>query len=1317
MPDLGLPKTSDAQDIGANAVKCMHVNLPTNWRPPQSMEGTDDFGFDFHVQFVEDHQAKEVFRVQLKGTTDPKKNASGEYISIELSASTLRYYAGVAEPILLVLCDLSVDSNPKRCPAYYVWLREELLRVGIQAIPPDQKGVTLRVPTSNKLDDDADLREDVRRANALAEVGHALDVGIAKIGPNLNDSKRLALAQGVGGAVEGRSLAFVEALAAPPKGFWIEPPRGTIDWHLWSARKRLDSGQLTKARTELDAAASMLSDAAALAVAEYWLLRGRLATAEDDSSTATSAFKTAAETHSDPRFLSAWAESELRRRYHPDKDDDYSDVVATLPGDDPSILSVKARLLAASGKYDDAMRVVESFDGPDSLAARAVIETMFSKIENALAACESGLARSDAPDSTRHLFQILKARARFNLALQGTPVPNGDLVSPAGPKGIDASLLREAWTDIQVAVEIMDESNWSSNADFVVDIWIAAAAMLGIQREILPALVTAAAKRPHTESVQSACASLAAQCGEFETALAANSRLPDGSTKFLREIAFLHEKRAHTECVFAMELREKDFDPKHQLFADAIACAALSAAILVRSELVDHWSSLLDQLGLEAERAALDYRIAELTKPFDRGVALKKLEGKDQELAHPLPTTIRLLEAYDPHTSTDEAQRLLDVARRLLEKNRLFPALALRIASPMMVLNDWNGLVALGAEAEREFGSNSRIDALKAFALDHLGEAEAAKQILERLLDDGTADTFALNTYVNIVVRWGQDDKAITAVEKLLARSTDQRQQLECFQLLFKLVQKRDSSSPRLVDLAQRVGQLANQQNEIEEGVFLSMMMLATASGTAKLSSEHSEAISSRMQAFFKRFPESRVFKSVEVPHDVDGDELLTGLKRALGITEDRERFLSRAERLLQQGLLPLPYSWRPTHLLSNVHDLVYLWELTKKSGIDDRKYHLSMAGADWVAKPVEEVRKRTPLIDLVTFLLLRDLGLLDKVFEFFGKVAVAQSTIELLEELTQPLGGSLFPLVATSLQSDLRARSALLLQPRAEFQVANPPFSRDSHETKALAADARYQLYSDDASFRTWCLEGREAGICTLDVLYSLTAAKLITGEDAARKVAQLCRWRVGLQVTLNDQLALLPAELGTASNIEEGVGVLHAAQDFMAVANAIWDFRLDLNRTMRHVSEVARELVASAQIPEIVIGSFVGVWYVKAKLRKDAPHPARNMLPKLLLLTANIRPMQVLEAARLWMVFIDLFAFEVGDSFTESSVGALVRQVAEEAADSDALLNRQGIRGTLLHDRLRIGLAQSPASTEFDRSYATRRRLNAAAGTTGRP
>lgn len=96
------------------------------------------------------------------------------------------------------------------------------------------------------------------------------------------------------------------------------------------------------------------------------------------------------------------------------------------------------------------------------------------------------MARADTPDSTRHLFQILKARARFNLALKRSSVVDGEVIAPSGPKGADSELLHQAWTEIQAAVEIMEEAHWTSNADFVVDIWVATAAMLGKQREFPP---------------------------------------------------------------------------------------------------------------------------------------------------------------------------------------------------------------------------------------------------------------------------------------------------------------------------------------------------------------------------------------------------------------------------------------------------------------------------------------------------------------------------------------------------------------------------------------------------------------------------------------------------------------------------------------------------------------------------------------------------------------------------------------------------------------------------------------------------------------
>jgi hypothetical protein len=36
----GLPKTSKAQDIGADGIKCLNVNMPNIWRPPYGLEAS-----------------------------------------------------------------------------------------------------------------------------------------------------------------------------------------------------------------------------------------------------------------------------------------------------------------------------------------------------------------------------------------------------------------------------------------------------------------------------------------------------------------------------------------------------------------------------------------------------------------------------------------------------------------------------------------------------------------------------------------------------------------------------------------------------------------------------------------------------------------------------------------------------------------------------------------------------------------------------------------------------------------------------------------------------------------------------------------------------------------------------------------------------------------------------------------------------------------------------------------------------------------------------------------------------------------------------
>jgi hypothetical protein len=132
--DKGLPQTGDSQEIGQDAYDCLRAKRPKGWQLTE-LGGVNDFGFDLQVQISVKQQVVHPFRLQLKGTRSPQRSADGSFLSINLSTTTLRYFDNTDEPVLLVLCDLSVDpEDPRECPLHYVWIREELDRIQIAAV-------------------------------------------------------------------------------------------------------------------------------------------------------------------------------------------------------------------------------------------------------------------------------------------------------------------------------------------------------------------------------------------------------------------------------------------------------------------------------------------------------------------------------------------------------------------------------------------------------------------------------------------------------------------------------------------------------------------------------------------------------------------------------------------------------------------------------------------------------------------------------------------------------------------------------------------------------------------------------------------------------------------------------------------------------------------------------------------------------------------------------------------------------------------------------------------------------------------------------
>lgn len=132
-----LPKESESQEIGHFAVITFYNCHPTSWRSTPT-DGDADAGLDMQVQIVDQGHYTNVFNAQIKGSAQKEdgrnKNlsADGKYFTQPLDIRTLNYYARIENPVMVVFADLAQDQDPRKCPAYYLWIDEEIdqLRAG-----------------------------------------------------------------------------------------------------------------------------------------------------------------------------------------------------------------------------------------------------------------------------------------------------------------------------------------------------------------------------------------------------------------------------------------------------------------------------------------------------------------------------------------------------------------------------------------------------------------------------------------------------------------------------------------------------------------------------------------------------------------------------------------------------------------------------------------------------------------------------------------------------------------------------------------------------------------------------------------------------------------------------------------------------------------------------------------------------------------------------------------------------------------------------------------------------------------------------------
>lgn len=1321
MPVEGpLPQTGDAQDIGADAARCFVARIPRNWRP-HSLEGTDDYGLDFQIQTTPGQRATDVFRVQLKGTRSPVLSADGSFLSIALKASTVRFYDRIVEPILLVVCDLSADPEPVDCPLYYAWVRDELRRISVSDLDPAQESVTMRVPVANRLRSTTDLSRDIDAQNELARAGHALGETVERTHAGMLVEERVGFVQRMASGIDQRGTSFIDALAAPVDQHWIEPTAGSLAWHLRQANLHLKTGLLDRAEAEL-VQAEYLLPGTELEVGEYWFLSGKWLSAKKADEQASESFQKAYKASRLGKYVAAYAESELRRRFQetgPAKP--YPDLLELLVGEDAMVLSARSRVLAAEGKLEEAIATADRIEGVERYAARSIAHTMFGKSSEAVADCYAGLAVSDLPDNTRQVLLVVKARSKFALCQAGALADEGGLIPPSGSAGIDGSLVKDAWAAIEDALAALRDTGWGNNVDLIADIWAATASILAKQRIVLPELAVVAKLRQNYPNLQLACETIAAQCGDFSTALEANKRQPASDMKNLRRALLLHEAGRHGECCNWFDTHFDGLNRGHALFGQATTAAAISAHKLAKPELVRKWSAELESNAQLVEHAAfLHYLIATQVNSIDNEAALERLVARYEELARPFFLSIVLLQELNP-TIESQARLCIQVAERARETAEPSPTIATHVGMALATLKSWDPLLKWCEAFRTRVDAWPKMQAFEALALDRLGRTPEARALLEGMLAGGVLDSLALNTYIAIMVRCGYVEEAINAAERIMESATDDRRRIECTRLLFSLIQQSDPGSSRLLALALQMGRLVSPDVEIEEGIYLVMFLTATLNERVEPLLSDFEEYRRRAEAFFDKFPNSGIIKKAQFRDDATGSEILATIKKIAGITEDREAFKLKMENQMQRGQTVVPFAWRPRLILTTVGDVVHLWEIAKRSSVDDKKYHLTMlSDREWSPPSANSLRERPPLIDMTALMVIFDLGLLDAVVAFFGKIAIAKSTLEALAGFVNPFSGSLARAKCVSLQDALKRHLGAIEQPsivdlsESEENVQDGPqdatsveksndwiYGREHRELVQLSQKGgRYRLFSDDLAFRILTARSDQPdGICTLDVLAALQEVGLITRQESAEKVALLCAWRVGLVVRMDVITSLLPDGLATSSTAKAGMEMLDGRESLKAVLDAVWDFRSPFNQMLGHAAAVVSGMADSGAFSGDTLAAFLGQWLVKAAMKSDAPPSRLQVLVKVIIAVVVHRPLSDVAAGKLWRAYLRLIEFHHGNLMDEKREAEAIELLGRECA---SIYEQNAVLGETLQSSLRCGLTAGTSDEEhFAKGY----------------
>ena len=1221
------PGFSRSQKIGDVARSALYANKPDHWILGESPG--DDFGYDFQVTVFDPagKGAQCTISIQLKGTTQSDARLVSENcLSYSFNCNTLNLWHRSGFAVLVVIVDLIDTEDPKVATVHYHFVSPELDDI-LNALPPDQKTLNLRVPINQKVHKDLNiLPELLPYLDEMAEGRKANREQKRASGTTTSDSFSIGISEPQTSLNQVFVTDQLEALiAASPKAIDLQAALAALRIGEYEQVLRLcpqPTSEACNTKPQDTAIAAHLRSMALDAIGEEDAADILILLAESLLPNCDDIVGSAA--HMRLNAL-AFGNNNIEAR---------NALLKTLePHTGLSVTSVKSKILALNGKFDEARKILKLFPPEKAATTEIIISIIERTWERVLVEVAAARALTTLRPKQKLLLDILEARAQFELAFHSVTRPQeGDFIIPStGLPNIDYDILRLAYDASRRAMLSAQRLNWPSDIQYIIDVFPASSMILGHHDEAMSLMASLGLARATLMPIREAVSKIAVQLDQPEIALQLHT-LAGSSPQFDNEssvLAVASFKAGHISQ--ALDFVTDDFlsnPSSKEVYLSSLLVLGMAADSTLRTDLLEKIRLRLDK-DIESRHflAILDSANHINKNLLQRSEAIQKLYGYWSTNNKPTAVGYHLLININPN-NTDEARLFVDIAENIEVENSLGAEHFSIYGQALLTLERINDAIIKLQSASAIFPGDAKIKSLLGISLEKNGQSSEAFSLFEQLLTDGKASNTARDYFVEIAVRMGFFDRAEQQIRAAYANASTHSLKMMLLSTLFNLLLAEGTRPELMEETSWEFGRQAAQSDEREEGTFIQQYLFVTLRDDISIKPERLADFQRRLDAYSTNFPKSKILWRTQLPTDGPPEEMLDALLQSVGITKKDLETGKVTEQKMDGGALEIPFSWRPRRFLRNISDIFMLWEIRKNAPIERASMHFRSNISGYNRQLPQDIGSCEAVLSLTSLLLLDELDLLVLVLDTFPRLLVARTTLIALQEARHSFTGGWGRTKATRIIEHLQKYFSKISHPPQVIEAAESPFP-DWHQEEKHAMEQPNRAYFSDDIVETYfvCNAGEnippKPSISTIDFLsWADQSQNIVTPYQVTDAIGHILRLRV-MAITVEQRylLAAIPDELNLATSQAQAEQALVATKNLHAILNGIWNHFKLFSDLRTHFSANMIYLLNHGEAKDEVLIFLWTRWLGVVRFQeKPDMTPLEKMLNAFLIILSNL-------------------------------------------------------------------------------------------------